>query len=160
MPLPEKPGSVLLINDREIKEATPVSLWRKANHAAVLDFEIPRRTFLSLRDVEGEFRQGSVVQLFYGLGTGQQRVFYGYLPSILSDRNLSETDTTIQITATDFIGQLEDKTIELGTSASSFLVPEGKEIGGLVADIVQSAIDAQYGTQPAFSIQGIQGTNP
>ena len=159
MPLPEKPGSVILINDREIKEATPVSLWRKANHAAVLDFEIPRRTFLSLRDIEGEFRQGSIVQLFYGLGTGQQRVFYGYLPSILSDRNLSETDTAIQITATDFIGQLEDKTIELGTSASSFLIPEGKEIGGLVADIVQSTIDAQFAA-PLFSIQGIQGTNP
>src|SRR3990172_929393 len=121
MPLPEKPGSVLLINDREIKEATPVSLWRKANHAAVLDFEIPRRTFLSLRDVEGEFRQGSVIQLFYG--------------------------------------QLEDKTIELGTSASSFLIPEGKEIGGLVADIVQNTIDAQFAA-PAFSIQGIHGTNP
>src|SRR3990167_9350153 len=143
---PEKAESVLLVNDREIEEATPRSLWRKNNQAAVLDFEIPRRTFLSLRDIEGEFRQGSIVQLFYGLGTGAQRVFYGYLPSILSDRNLSEIDTTIQITATDFIGQLEDKTVELGTSASSFIVPEGKEIGGLVADIVQSAIDGQFAT--------------
>src|SRR3972149_11387697 len=98
---PEKAESVLLVNDREIEEATPRSLWRKNNQAAVLDFEIPRRTFLSLRDIEGEFRQGSIVQLFYGKGTGQQRIFYGYLPSILSDRNLSETDTTIQITATE-----------------------------------------------------------
>ena len=159
MPLPEKPESVLLINDREIEEATPLSLWRKVNQAAILDFEIPRRTFLSLRDIEGEFRQGSIVQLFYGLGTGQQRIFYGYLPSIASDRNLSETDTTIRLTATDFIGQLEDRTIELGTSASSFLVPEGKEIGGLIADIVQATIDSQFAA-PLFSIQGIQGTSP
>src|SRR3990167_2133972 len=157
---PEKAESVLLVNDREIEEATPRSLWRKNNQAAVLDFEIPRRTFLSLRDIEGEFRQGSIVQLFYGKGTGQQRIFYGYLPSVLSDRNLSETNTTVRLIATDFIGQLEDRAIELGTSSSSFLIPEGKEIGGLVADIVQAAIDAQIGTPPSFSAQGIAGTNP
>jgi len=156
---PEKAESVLLVNDREIEEATPRSLWRKNNQAAVLDFEIPRRTFLSLRDIEGEFRQGSIVQLFYGKGTGQQRIFYGYLPSVLSDRNLSETNTTVRLIATDFIGQLEDRAVELGTSSSSFLIPEGKEIGGLVADIVQNTIDAQFAA-PLFSIQGIQGTSP
>ena len=131
--LPERPASIILINSREIKEATPLRLTRRINNAAILEFQIPRRTFLSLRDIQGELRQGSLVELYYGLGTAQQRVFYGYLPSVGSDRNLSEKESDIRMTAQDFIGQLADRTVTLGDSSSSFLNPTGDEIGGFIA---------------------------
>lgn len=158
MLLPERSESVLLINKREIQEAQPIRLWRKRNSASLLDLVIPRRTYLSLRDIEGEFRQGSLVELYYGIGTGQQRIFLGYLPSVLSDRSLQESDARIHVTAYDFIGQLADRTITLGTSIN-FLNPIGQEIGGFIATLAQSVIDLQYQSID-FSIQGVRGTSP
>ena len=152
-------GFVLTVNGVPVKEATPIRLWRKNNQAAILDFDIPIKTLLSYRDVHLLFRQGDVLQLHYGIGTGAQRIFYGYLPAEGADRNLKEGDSRMHLTAVDFIGQLQSRTITLGDSASSFFNPVGGEIGGVIASLVQDAIDSQY-TAPAFSIQGIEGTDP
>jgi len=153
--------SIILIDKREIPEASPISLRRKRDNAAILDFTIPARTLAGLRDVEKHFRQGSLVELYLGIGTGAQRVFYGLLPSLLSDRNLRESGNELQLTAHDFIGQLESRTLELGDSTSSYLDPEGQEIGGLVASMVQTVINSQFDTSLVdFSIQGIEGTDP
>src|SRR5438105_13148903 len=97
MPLPERPASVLLINSREIKEATPLRLTRRINNAAILEFQIPRRTFLSLRDIQGELRQGPLAELYHGLGTANQSQFYAYIPTIASSSNLREKDATTSI---------------------------------------------------------------
>ena len=127
---PEQKGRVL-INGREITEATPVSLLRKANAAAVLTFRMPRKTYLSLHDVEREVRQGSIVQLYYGAGASGTRIFYGYIPSIAADKPISETDE-IRIVAYDFVGQLEDAIIELSTVAdvSTVILPSGSGVAG------------------------------
>ena len=100
----QTPESRILINSREIREATPIRLWRKNKQAALFEFRIPRKFFSHRQDVENEFRQGSQVELYYGLGTAQQRAFFGYLPSTLSDLNLSENDASITLNANDFIG--------------------------------------------------------
>lgn len=160
MLLPEKTESVLLINGRPIKEASPESLWRKNNEAAILDFTVPQKTYRSLVGIGIGFRQGDIIELYVGLGTAQQRIFYGYLPATLSDHDLDESNSLLHITASDFIGQFADRHITLGDSSSSFLNPIGQEIGGFVASLVQTVIDSQIGVAPAFSMQGIKGTNP
>lgn len=153
------PESRILVNSREIREATPIRLWRKNKQAALLEFRIPRKFFAHRQDVEYEFRQGSQVELFYGLGTAQQRVFFGYLPSTLSDIALNENDSSIAIVANDFIGQLQDHYITLGDSTGSFLNPEGDEIGSFVATLLQRVLDSQFATLDIRN-GGIQGTSP
>ena len=133
MLLPEKPETRVLINRREIREAQVSSLWRKTNNAAILEFRIPRRTYLALRDLDKELRQGSIVELYAGIGSAQQRIFYGYLPSILADRNLSENDSIITITAYDFIGQLQDIQVTLDSdteTGTEFVVSSTGTPGG------------------------------
>ncbi len=112
---PYGPVGTILVNHRPIPEATPTRLWRKQNNAAILDFKIPRVTYARLKDVEKEFRPGSLIEFYLGIGTGSQRVFYGYLPSVTSTKPLDPEDTDVTLTAYDFIGALTDVLINLST---------------------------------------------
>src|SRR3989304_4249091 len=95
MLLPERAAAHILINSREIGDAQPIRLWRKRDQAALFEFSIPRKIRIRNRGLEYELRQGDLVELWYGLGTGQQRIFYGYLPSTLSDLSISESDSLV-----------------------------------------------------------------
>src|SRR3990167_9742359 len=155
MLLPERPETRVLINRREIREAQVSSLWRKTNNAAILEFRIPRRTYLALRDLDKELRQGSIVELYAGIGSAQQRIFYGYLPSILADRNLSENDSVITITAYDFIGQLQDIQVTLDSdsdSPSGFVASSTGTPGGGGCWSEDTLIDTPSGTIPFSSL--------
>ena len=160
MLLPERAAAHILINSREIGDAQPIRLWRKRNQAALFEFSIPRKIRIRNRGLEYELRQGDLVELWYGLGTGQQRIFYGYLPSTLSDLSLSESDSLVRVVAYDFIGQLQDRYITLGDSSSSFLNPVGQEIGGLIATLAKTVMDSQYGSSGSVLVGGVKGTNP
>jgi len=159
MPHPDRMESRLLIERREVITAIPKHLWRKKNQAAVLDFSLPFKDVRTLAVEEGVLRQGAIVELYLGQGTAQQRAFYGYLPSVTSTRPIADSDTEIDFTALDFIGQLQDRYIRLGDSSASYLNPVGQEIGGLVAELGQRVIDSFYATND-FSMRGVSGTNP
>lgn len=160
MRLPSQVQTNLLIDHKPIQEAIPDKLWRKKNQAATLDFSVPRETYLSKKDIEYEFRQGSIVELYLGEGSAGQRIFYGYLPPVTSDRDLSESHALVKLSALDFIGQLTDYSITLGdATTSSFLDPRGYEIGAFVSTLITQVINSQY-LSNAFTAQGIQGTNP
>src|SRR6267378_2114715 len=107
------PSTRILVNSREVQEANPITLKRRINNAAILDFEVPRKAYLSLTGIGIGFRQGDIVELWAGQGTAQQRIFYGYLPSVTSSQHLSEGDTILRFTAFDFIGQLQDCAVQL-----------------------------------------------
>lgn len=113
--MPFQPECVVLVNSREVRDILPKRLLRRNKNSAIFEFDIPRRTYLSLRDVEKELRQGSIIELWYGIGTAQQRIFYGYLPSVSSDRNLSSSRDIISLIAYDFIGQLQDSAIKVAS---------------------------------------------
>src|SRR3990167_5804106 len=149
----------VFVGSRAVPEAHPKRLWRKNNQAAVFDFVVPRKALLQSRDTYLTLRQGSLCEACYGIGASSKRVFYGALPAQGADINLSENNRLITFTATDFIGQLESRSITIGDSASSYLNPVGQEIGGVVAGLVADTIGAQYGGV-AFSVNGVQGTRP
>ena len=149
----------VFVGSRAVPEAHPKRLWRKNNQAAVFDFMVPRHALLQSRDTYLTLRQGSLCEVWYGVGAASKRVFYGALPAQGADINLSENNRLITFTATDFIGQLESRLITIGDSASSYLNPVGQEIGGVVAGLVADTIGAQYGGV-AFSVNGVQGTRP
>ena len=110
------PSASIVLNGRPVPEASPTKLWRKQNNAAILDFVIPRRTYLSLKDIEKEFRQGMRVELWLGDGAASQRVFYGYLPSVALSKSIDPEQSEIRLSAYDFVGQLQDTLIGLDAS--------------------------------------------
>ena len=138
--------------------AQPTRLWRKNNQAAIMEFVVPTRIYYRNRDAQAALRQGSIIEMYYGLGTAQQRVFYGFLPAEGADREIEDSDM-VRFTAIDFVGQLQSYLVTLGPSTSSFVDPVGHEIGGFVSHLVSAAIDAQFGAVD-FSQSGIQGTSP
>lgn len=166
-------NSRILIQGREIPEATPTRLWRKNKQAATLNFKLPRRTYLSLMDQGLYFRQGETIELWYGYGTSQQRIFYGSLPSEGLERRIDNSARELEFTATDFLAQLRAHNLTLAQEnyptpiATDSLYdtrtlsvnPVGQEIGGFIATLVQRVIDHQFGSTE-FTIQGIKGTNP
>ena len=158
MPRPASGSAAVFVAGAAAPYASPERLTRRANRAAILRFSVPATVYYRNRDVREALRQGSIVEMWYGLGTAQQRVFYGLLPAEGAGRELRDADS-VSFAATDFVGQLQNYTVTLADSTASFVDPVGQEIGGLVAHLAQLAIDAQYAAN-SFSAAGVQGTEP
>ena len=154
---PVAPRLSLSVDGQFVVEASPLRLWRKKNQAATLEILLPRKGTLSWFSPEKLFRQGSIIEMFYGEGAASKRLFYGFLPSTAADRNVSESDG-VTYQATDFLGQLNEYQVTLGSSASSYIDPVGYEIGALIGAIAREAVDAQFQSND-FSVDGVWGTD-
>lgn len=145
----------ILLDSRRVVEASPISLDRRTNSAAVFRFRVPIKTLPSDTGIQPRFRQGSRVE-FYHDGS---RFFYGFLPSVSADRRISDDATWVDLAAHDIVGQMQDSYVTIGATGSSYLDPAGAEIGGFVNEVSNRVLSgiSQAGE---LAVDGMEGTRP